>query len=175
MDNVKRTAKNLQPFFVIFALLYLWFTVSGKLDFALLSPEYWQKHYLVHPDAKIALTTRIAYLITRLVHVPIGLLAIITAIGILRLVQSGVLFDVRIANRFRWAGFALALSSALAWLTDSLAISFLTWHNPQGYTPPELYFSIEAAGLILCGGGFYLVGWIMGEAIALARDNEGFV
>jgi hypothetical protein len=175
MENVKLTAKVLQPLFAIFAVLYLWFTVSGTLNFALLSPEYWAKNSLVHPDAQIALTTRLTYLVTRLLHVPIGLLAIIMAIGIMRLVQSGLLFDARIANRFRWAGFAVALSSALAWLTGSCIITFITWHNPQGPTPPELYFSIEAAALILCGGGFYLVGWIMGEAITLAHDNEGFV
>jgi hypothetical protein len=175
MENVKLTAKVLQPLFAIFALVYLWLSVSGTVDFALLSPEYWKSNSLVHPDAEIATTTRFAFLGIRLLHVPFGLLAIVMAIAIMRLVQSGVLFDTRIASRFRWAGMALALSSALAWFTSSWIITILTWHNPQGAMPPDLYFSIEAASLILCGGGFYLVGWIMGEAISIARDNEGFV
>ena len=47
--------------------------------------------------------------------------------------------------------------------------------QPRWRAATPFYFNSESAGLILCGGGFYLVGWIMAEAIAIARDNEGFL
>jgi len=51
----------------------------------------------------------------------------------------------------------------------------LTWHNATETMAPRFYFDSESAGLIICGGGFYLVGWIMSEAIKLADENEGFI
>ena len=91
------------------------------------------------------------------------------------LVQRGVLFDTRIANRFRLIGFATAASGAADLVANFFNPMIISWHNPDGPLHPTFFFNSESAGLILCGGGFYLVGWIMGEAIAIARDNEGFI
>jgi hypothetical protein len=175
MDRITRTASILQPMLVIFTLFYIWKTAGGTLDYALLSPDRWQNDDWAHPDAQIALITRLVYLAVWLTPIAFGLLAVGTATSMMGLVQRGVLFDTRIANRFRLIGFATAASGAADLVANFLNPMIISWHNPDGPLPPTFYFNSESAGLILCGGGFYLVGWIMGEAIAIARDNEGFV
>jgi hypothetical protein len=175
MDRIKRTAAILQPMLVIFAVLYIWLSAGGTLDYALLSPQLWMDSYWVHPDAQIATTTRVVYLIMWLLPVVFGLLATAVAIALLRLVQRGVLFDTRIAARFRLVGFSVAASGATDLWAEFWTPVVMSWHNPDGLMPPSSYFDSVAAGNFLLGGGFYLVGWIMAEAITVARDNEGFI
>ena len=75
----------------------------------------------------------------------------------------------------RLAGIGTALSG----LTDVVANLFtpqvMSLSNPGGVLPFEWYFDSEPAGLVVCGGGFYLIGWIMTEARRLADENEGFI
>ncbi len=175
MDRITRTARILQPMLAIFTVFYIWKTAGGALDFALLSPDRWQNHEWASPDAHIVLTTRLMHLAVWLTPIAFGLLAVVTATLMLGLVQNGVLFDTRIANRFRLIGAATAASGAADLIANFFNPMIMSWHNPDGPLPPSFYFNSESAGMILCGGGFYLVGWIMGEAIAIARDNEGFI
>jgi hypothetical protein len=175
MQRITRTATILQPMVIIFTLFYIWKTAGGTVDFALLSPDLWMTSAWVHPDAQIAQATRYVYLGIWLLPIAFGLLAIAAGWAALGLVRRGTLFDARIAARFRLIGFATAASGAADLWANFWTPMVMSWHNPDGPLPPNFYFNSESAGLILCGGGFYLVGWIMGEAIALARDNEGFV
>jgi hypothetical protein len=175
MDRIKRTATILQPMLAIFTLFYIWKTAGSTLDYALLSPERWQNDYWAHADAQIALATRLVYLAVWLTPIAFGLLAVGTSAAMLGLVKTGVLFDTRIAARFRLIGLGTAASGAADLVANYFDPMMISWHNPDGALPPTFYFNSESAGLILCGGGFYLVGWIMAEAIAIARDNEGFI
>jgi hypothetical protein len=175
MDRIIRTARILQPMLALFTVFYIWKTAGGTLDYALLSPDRWQNDTWAHPNAQIALATRLVYLAVWLTPIAFGLLAVGTATSMLGLVQNGVLFDARIANRFRLIGFGTAASGAADLVANFFSPMIISWHNPEGALPPSFYFNSESAGLILCGGGFYLVGWIMGEAITIARDNEGFI
>jgi hypothetical protein len=175
MERIVTTAKILQPLLVVFSIFYLWKTAGGTLDYALLSPERWQNDVWAHPEAKIAMTTRWVYLIVWMTPIIFGLLAIGIAALLLRRVEKGTLFDGRIASGFQGIGVCVAASGAADLLANYVQPALISWHNPDGRLPPSFYFNSESAGLILCGGGFFLVGWIMAEAIKIAEDNKGFV
>lgn len=175
MDRIRSTAAALLPVMGVFVVLYVSITAMGTLDYALLSPERWLQSRWVEPGAEIATATRIVYAVVWLMPVAAGLVAVLSAIGLLTLVREGVIFDHRIARRFRIAGIACAASGALDLLANLFTPLILSWHNPSGALPPSFYFNSEAAGLILCGGVFYLTGWIMAEAIRLKAENEGFI
>ncbi len=175
MERIRNTAATLQPMLVIFALFYLWKTAGGTVDFALLSPELWLNDDRVETGADIAMGTRITYLALWLAPIIFGFLALGIAASLLGLVQQDILFDARIARRFRWVGLAVAASGAADLFANFVTPCVLSWHNSSGVLPPSFYFNSESAGLLLCGGGFYLVGWIMAEAISIAHDNQGFI
>jgi hypothetical protein len=175
MTRVRTTATALLPVMGLFLVLYILFTAMGTLDYALLSPDLWLQSPWVEPGAEIATATRFVCAVVWLLPVAAGVLAVLSAIELLSLVRKGVLFDHRIARRFRIAGIACAASGALDLVANLFTPVILSWHNPSGPFGPSFYFNSEAAGLILCGGGFYLTGWIMAEAIRLKDENEGFI
>lgn len=175
MTRITSTASTLLPVMGVFLVLYVSLTAGGTLDYALLSPERWLQSPWVEPGAEIATATRIVYAAVWLLPVAAGVVAVLSAVELLSLVRRGVLFDQRIARRFRIAGIGCAASGALDLLANLVTPTILSWHNPSGAFAPSFYFNSEAAGLILCGGGFYLTGWIMAEAIRLKDENEGFV
>lgn len=175
MTRITSTASALLPVMGVFLVLYVSLTAGGTLDYALLSPERWLQSPWVEPEAEIATATRIVYAAVWLLPVAAGVVAVLSAVELLSLVRRGVLFDHRIARRFRIAGIGCAASGALDLLANLVTPTILSWHNPSGAFAPSFYFNSEAAALILCGGGFYLTGWIMAEAIRLKDENEGFV
>lgn len=175
MERIRSTAAALLPLMGVFVVLYVAITAMGTLDYALLSPERWMQSPWVEPGAEIATATRIVYAVTWLLPVAAGLVAVLSAIALLALVRKGVIFDHRIARGFRIAGTACAASGALDLVANLMTPLILSWHNPSGPFGPGFYFNSEAAGLVLCGGGFYLTGWIMAEAIRLKDENEGFI
>ena len=175
MQRIQRMATALLPVMGVFCLFYVFVTAQNTLDFAILSPERWYESRFAHPAAQIAQQTRIVYAVIWLLPVAAGLAAVFMAMHVLNLVRQGVLFDERIARGFRFAGIGTALSGGLDHLAHFLSPLIISWHNPDGGLPARFYFNSDSGGLILCGAMFWLVGWIMREAIRIARDNEGFI
>lgn len=175
MTRIQRMATGMLPVMGIFCLFYVFYTAQNTLDFAILSPERWHDSRIVHPLAQIAQQTRIIYAVVWLLPVVAGLAAVFTAIYLLNLVRQGLLFDERIASGFRIAGIAAAISGGFDHLAHFLTPPILSWHNPDGALPASFHFNADSAGVILCGCMFWLVGWILREAIHIARENQGFI
>jgi hypothetical protein len=175
VEKIKTTAQRLFPLLGIFLALYVTITAWGTLEFALGAPDLWMQSPWVEPGAQIALATRLAYAALWLLPVMAGLIAVGAAMGLLWQVRKGIVFAPRIATGFRTVGLGCAGSGVLDHVANLFTPTILSWHNPSGPFAPNFYFNSEAAGLVLCGGGFYLTGWIMTEAIRLKSENEGFI
>ncbi|TQM90450.1 DUF2975 domain-containing protein [Roseinatronobacter monicus] len=175
MQRIQRMATALLPVMGVFCLFYVIFTGHDALDLAILTPERWLESRYADPQAQIAQSTRIIAAFAMLSPVIAGLVAVFMAIYVLNLVRQGVLFDERIAQGFRVAGVATAVSGILGMAISWLRPTILSWHNQGGALAPDVFFHSDTAGLIVCGAMFWLVGWIMREAIRIADDNEGFV
>lgn len=175
LHRVTTTANILLPVLAVFAAFYVFVTAWETVNFALLQPHWWLQDEWVDPDAQIATTTRVVYLLMWLLPIALGLFGVAAAVRLLLLVRKGVLFDARVSRGLRLVGFGVGGSGLSDMIADLFTPLVLTWHNATETMAPRFYFDSESAGLIICGGGFYLVGWIMSEAIKLADENEGFI
>jgi len=175
MRKIHAAATALIPVLLVFAVLYVVFTAGSDVEFAFLDRELWYRSPFVDARAPSPDWQRALYLVIWLLPVAFGLFAIYCALRLVLLIRNGVLFDARISRLLRLVGVGTALSG----LTDFVATLFtpqvMSLSNPVGMLPFEWYFDSEPAGLVVCGGGFYLIGWIMTEARRLADENESFI
>ncbi len=175
MKKIQGTAAFLIPVLLVFALLYVVFTAGSTLSFALLDSDKWFESPWVDPSAPAPVWQRSVYAVVWLLPVIFGLFAVYAALRAVILIRAGILFDNRVSLRLRQAGLGTSGSGLTDFLATLMSPPLLSWTNPDGPAPIRWYFDSEPAGLIVCGGGFYLIGWIMAEAQRLADENEGFV
>lgn len=175
MQKIKRSTTILIPLLVIFAVLYVIFTAGGTLNFAFLDPTRWYESGWVDPAAPVPFGQRALYFMVWILPVLFGLYAVVAALRMIRLVRRGILFDTRVSRLLRHAGLGTSGSGLADFVANLLTPSLLSLTNPGGVEPVRWYFDSEPAGLIVCGGGFYLIGWILAEARKLADENEGFI
>ncbi|NQX75177.1 MAG: DUF2975 domain-containing protein [Epibacterium sp.] len=175
MRNVHRTATALVPVLLVFAFLYTVFTAGGTLDFALMNPEKWSSSRWVDPDAPSPLWQRLLYISVWWLPVAFGLFAVYAALRTVLMIRNGILFDERVCWRLRQVGIGTTASGFTDLVANLVSPTLLSWNNPSGPEAINWYFDSEPAGLIVCGGGFYLIGWILAEARRLADENDGFV
>jgi hypothetical protein len=175
MQKIERTATVLIPVLLVFAVLYTVFTAGGTLDFALLDPEKWFSSRWVEPDAPAPLWQRLLYVFVWWLPVAFGLFAVYAALRTVLMIRKGILFDERISWRLRQVGIGTSASGLADFVGNLVSPTLLSLSNPGGPEPISWYFDSEPAGLIVCGGGFYLIGWILAEARRLADENEGFI
>jgi hypothetical protein len=175
MQKIKRSTTALIPLLIGFAVLYIYFTAGGTLNFAFLDPDRWYDSGWVDPDAPVPFWQRALYFLVWILPVAFGVYAVICALRMIRLVRRGVLFDAQVSSLLRRAGIGTSGSGLTDFVANLLTPSMLSLTNPGGVEPVRWYFDSEPAGLIVCGGGFYLIGWILAEARRLADENEGFI
>lgn len=175
MKKIQITATALVPVLLVFAVLYVFFTAGSTLEFAFLDREKWYSTGWVAADAPVPDWQRFLYLVVWLTPVATGLVAVLAALRAVLLIRSGILFHERVSRQLRWAGLGTSGSGLTDFLATLFSPTLLSLTNPGGAEPLTWYFDSEPAGLIVCGGGFYLIGWILSEARRLADENEGFI
>lgn len=175
MKKIQWTATALIPVLVVFAGLYVVFTAGGDVHFSFVDRELWYESDWVDPDAPVPDWQRALFLLMWLLPVCLGLFAVYSALRIVLLVRRGVLFDARVSRLLRYAGLGTSGSGLADFLANLYTPQVMSLTNPDGPVPFSWYFDSEPAGLIVCGGGFYLIGWILAEARRLADENEGFI
>lgn len=175
MQRIQRTATAMVPLLWVFAVLYVYFTAGGDLRWAFLDRELWYQSYWVHPEAPSPNGQRALYLAIWMLPIAFGLFAVACALRLLRRIQQGTLFDADISRWLRLLGIGTSGSGVADFVGNLVTPQVMSWNNPDGPVPFQWYFDSEPAGLIVCGGGFYLIGWIMAEACRIADENEGFI
>lgn len=175
MQKINRTATLLIPVLVIFAVLHVIYTAGSDLNFAFLERDIWYESRWVHPDAPAPNWQRALYLFVWLLPVAFGLFAVYCAIRLVLLIRKGILFDAQVSKLLRYVGIGTSGSGFADFIGNLFNPQIMSLTNRKGPVPFHWYFDSEPAGLIVCGGGFYLIGWILAEARRLADENEGFI
>lgn len=147
-----------------------------NLEMSFLDMGRWTRNSAwVHPDAEIAMTTRVVFFVLWLIPTILGMLGYLTGFWALLLFRQGVVFDPRIARRLFWMGVFIFSSSATALVAGAVSPMIRSWHNPEGPLPLRIWFSSGDFGLAFCGLAFVFLGIVLKEAIKIARENEEFV
>lgn len=175
MQKIQRTATAMIPILLVFAALYVVFTAGEDVKFAFLDRDLWYNSRWVDPASPAPNWQRAVYLAIWLFPVALGLFAVYCALRLVLLIRQGILFDARVSRLLRLAGLGTSGSGLADMIANLITPQVMSWTNPDGPVPFHWFFDSEAAGLIVCGGGFYLIGWILTEARRLADENEGFV
>lgn len=175
MLKIKRTATALIPVLLVFAACYVTFVALEDVRYAFGDPAQWYESRWVHPEAPAPWWQRGLWLFVWLLPIAFGLFAVYCALRLVLLIRRGILFDTRISRLLRLVGIGTGGSGLADFVATLFSPQLMSLTNPDGPLPFEWYFDSEPAGLIVCGGGFYLIGWIMAEARRVADENEGFI
>lgn len=101
--------------------------------------------------------------------------ALFWALRLIWYFRQGKVFDERVARAIMWLGRCTAASSTIHILAACVSPKIVSWHNPSGPLPLRLWLGTEHVSLVLCGLAFMLMGYVLREAIKVARENESFV
>lgn len=155
---------------------YPYHALAWNLELSFLDPERWTRRSTwVHPDAVIAMSTRVVFFTVWALPTLFGWLAYMTGFSMLWELRKGLIFDDRIARRLTWMGALIFLSSAGALLAGAVSPMIRSWHNPDGPLPLRFWYDSGNLGMVFCGLAFLFLGIVMHEAIRMARENEAFV
>ncbi|MEL7115280.1 MAG: DUF2975 domain-containing protein [Pseudomonadota bacterium] len=89
--------------------------------------------------------------------------------------RCGETLSLRCALAIKRIGLGVLLTFVVGVLTHSLQVLALTMPNAPGERSLSIAFNSNDFALLLTGGLLLLIGWVMGEAVAVAEENRGFV
>lgn len=176
MNRIKRLSTIAMVLLAPMLIYYPYEALSWNLELSFLDPGRWTRNdRWVHPEAMIAMPTRIVFFIVWLIPTLTGWLAYAVGFSMLLLLYKGAVFDRRIADRLVWMGLLIFASAATSLLAGAVSPMIRSWHNPEGPLPLRFWYDSGNIGLAFCGLAFLFLGTVMREAIRIARENEEFV
>ncbi len=127
----------------------------------------------------VGIGQRVAYFVVWAVVVGSAWFTFYAAVMLLLAFRAGAFFTVPTCRRMQILGAALvATIIADTALTVSI-FSIMTWSNPVdgavGFVGPALAFNSSNITIMLCGLGFFSMGWVLYEGAQIAEDNKGFI
>jgi len=172
--------RNLSTFAMVLLIpmliYYPYEALSWNLELSFLDPGKWTRNDAwVHPNAQIAMSTRIVFFVVWFVPTVLGWSAYATGLSILWLLRGGTVFERRIADRLVWMGALIFGSATTSLLAGAVSPMIRSWHNPDGPLPLRFWYDSGNIGLALSGLAFIFLGIVLKEAIKIARENEEFV
>lgn len=101
------------------------------------------------------------------------------AFRMLHILRTGAFFTVETCRRIQIFGAALVTTFLCDVVLGAAQFSIFTWHNPidgaVGYIAPNYYFNSASITIMLCGLGFFAIGWVFYEGAQIEAENKGFV
>ena len=177
---------------ILLALLFWGLWMFQLLSFAIpvfTKEGYWQGLGMVEDHIEIGWFAWSAYLGLWVGVMVIGSAAFASGIRLLDLFRRDEYFTPKTVRMIQWVG--LILSASMIWDTiiDFVDQSLLTWYNTgQGgvtaegawaeakmYLPPAYHYDSGDIALLLCGLGFFLIGYVLQVAQKLEAENKAFV
>jgi len=128
-------------------------------------------------DADLEITTAMRWSVVPL-YIPVyavSFMALGCALCLLNLFRQGVVFDLRAVRFIVWLGVALVGVCIVDTFVPMLEYPLFTRWNADGFQTVGYIYDAGDITIGLAGMGFVLFGWIMREAILIARENEAFV
>ncbi len=176
MNRIKKMSTVAMICMLPMLIYYPYEAIGWQLELSFLDPGKWTRNdSWVHPDAEIALKTRIVFFLIWFVPTLLGTAAYATGLSMLWLLHRGVVFDARIAQRLRLMGLLITASASLSLVAGAISPMIRSWHNPDGPLPLRFWYNSGNLGMVFCGLAFFFLGLVMREAIRIARENEEFI
>jgi len=101
------------------------------------------------------------------------------AIRMLLTLRIGAFFAVETCRRIQVFGAALVVTFILDTILTIVQFPIITWNNPAdgavGNMAATYYFNSASITIMLCGLGFFAMGWMFHEGAQMAEENEGFI
>lgn len=175
----KAKIRNLTTLFMgvlaMFAVYYPYRGFSWLLNMSFLQPDRWLASPWVDQGAVIEPLTRTTYFAVWLLPLLAGIYSLLAALYLLWFFRQSIFFDDRIARALTHIGGAVVASAVLDNLAASVSPMILSWHNEAGPAVLRFWYDSKAFSLIFCGIGFVMLGWVLKQAILIARENEEFL
>ena len=175
MDKVRSLSLVALIVLVPYIFAYPYFALDFQFRMAFLDSGLWAGHRWVEPGTQIATITKVVYFFIWCVPTALGVGALLTAIMIAICFRSGLIFDEKVALLIMRLGWFTAGSAAFTIAAGCVTPMIISWHNANEVLGLRFWVSVPNAGLVLCGLAFLLMGAVLREGIALAKENEAFV
>ncbi|MEM9973545.1 MAG: hypothetical protein AAF771_05150 [Pseudomonadota bacterium] len=135
----------------------------------------WNEWEFVDDTVSVTSAMRFSMALFYLPMLVIGCANAIFAVLLLNLFRKSIFFDPRAAKRIMLLGTSMVgtmLADTAIWV---FAIPLYSRWNADGPAALKFYYDPGDIVIGVAGLGFVLCGFLMKEAIAIARENEGVV
>jgi len=167
---------------VLFTILWSWLLLRWVVPQVFGDLIY--ENYFVEEGAQVTIMMRAIYGSLWFITIGAGLVGAGFAVQMLWRVRAGEYFTERTALSIKRFGLALVAAMICDTVLAAFGHSVLTWGNAPlvvgaegsiGYVPPTYYYDSGDITVLLCGIGFFLIGWILQEGGRIETENRGFV
>ncbi len=160
----------------VFLIYFVWRYVTFVVPLAFGDDGMLQRWFGYEDHAThIPLSTRLVYFIMTLLPNLAAVAAVLIGIRLMFHFRAEQYFHARTISTLRHIGLALMILAATAIFATIAINPWVTQHRPEGALPFNFHIGTYDLGYLLAGILVYIVGWVMGEALKIQQENEGFV
>lgn len=138
-----------------------------------------QTNVWVDEGVTITFGQRSSYFVLLLIVAGLAWSTFYAAFQMLKALRQGAFFAVETCRRVQVFGAFLIATFVSDTVLTTLGVTIVTWNNPVdgavGFMAPTYYFNSTTITVMLCGLGFFIVGWVLHEGAQMAEENEGFI
>lgn len=159
-----------------FAIYYPYKLLSSFVPFTFSGPGSWQQHWMVDDTALVPLWARLGQFLLWMPTAIATQIMILLALYLVWLVQREVLFERRTVRALKWVGASAAIAGVFALVAialDAWAITRFNTEQPQ--YPVKVHLESGEMGVLLCGLGLFLLGYVLDIAVLKLHENEEMV
>jgi len=160
----------------VFAVYYPYKFLVSSLPFAFSGDPSWQVHWMVDDTALVPFWARLAHFGLWIPTVVGTQIMIFLALYLVWLIHREVLFESRTVMALKWVGGSAVIAAFFALIAMALDAWWITsWNTELEKQPIHLRLESGEMGVLLCGLGLFLLGYVMDIAVLKKRENEGMI
>lgn len=147
-----------------------------------------QSHRWVEADVIVTFGQKAAYGLVWGVMLGLTWFTFWAALHMLKALHAGQFFEADTCKRIQRLGLALSATMVGDTILAAVTPPLLTWNNAPlvivdgeraagsiGYRPLRYFYDSGDIAMLLCGLGFFILGWVLAEGVHIAEENKGFV
>lgn len=160
----------------VFAIYYPYRLLTWFVPFAFSGDASWQQHWMVDDTALVPFWGRLAQFSLWLPTIIATQVMILLALYLVWLIHKEVLFERRTVNALKWVGGSAAIAGFFALVAITFDAWMITgWNTELPNRPIHVHLESGEMGVLLCGLGLFLFGYVMEVAVLKKRENEGII
>jgi len=159
-----------------FAIYYPYKLLVAFVPFAFSGDASWQKHWMVDDTALVPFWGRLTQFGLWMPTVIATQVMILLALYLVWLIHKEVLFERRTVTALKWVGGSAALAAFFSLIAMTFDPWWVTsWNTELPNRPIHFHFESGEMGVLLCGLGLFLFGYVMDIAVLKKRENEEMI